>query len=92
MVLMFSLLRKLFETFQSTHDHDHDVNNSSTNSDTGHRLFLQIGKAKRTLTSSFENLKSKVGNINYINISLLCYGRVRRQVERIKQRLRYSNV
>ena len=61
MVLMFSLLRKLFESLQSTHDHhDDDINASSTNSDTGRRLFLQVGKAKRTLTSSFENLKSRV--------------------------------
>ena len=56
---MMSLLRKHFEMLQSSHSHG---DNKDTTSDGGHK-FLQIAKAKRTLTSSFENLMSKVDHV-----------------------------
>ena len=56
---MLSLLRKHFEQLQSTHSHQHAGTKESTNGGTGRR-FLHFAKAKQTLASSFENLKSKV--------------------------------
>ena len=61
-VLMMSLLRKHFQSLQSTHSHQHGDAKDSTLSSSGHR-FLQLSKAKHTLTSSFENLRLKVGNV-----------------------------
>ena len=73
-VLMMSLLRKHFEMLQSSHNHsdnnkdnhgdnnkdNHGDNNKDSTDGSSGRRFLQLAKAKHTLASSFENLKSKV--------------------------------
>ena len=69
-VLMMSLLRKHFEMLQS--GHSHNDNKDSTNGSSGRR-FLQLAKAKHTLTSSFENLKSKVAGLMADSKYILTY-------------------